>query len=293
MNLLLAIDLFLGKTQDNGRYSENTINAYRRDLYELSNFLSENRDVSSIEKGELRKFLVKLKKKNLEPSSQSRKIACFKSFGKFLVSETDLTKNPFSSLLFPKNKKKLVTVAPVSMVEAILNEIPKDFIAIRTHLCIELFYGSGLRLSELSQLKWNQFSNNFSTVQILGKGNKYRTVPITTPAKKILNKYKSHYQSIKTPESENKLLISGKGSPIGNRIIQKKITEYLKLAGKEGKASPHILRHSFATHLLDRGADLLAVKELLGHSSLSTTQKYTHVSVAKLKETYNKAHPRS
>ncbi len=172
--------------------------------------------------------------------------------------------------------------------------MPSDnFISFRTLLCIELLYGSGLRIAELTGLKWSDFNPDYSQVKVLGKGNKYRSVPITKTCSKTMARYQMLIEAKKGPSPTGRLIISQKGAPLGRRTIQRNVTEHLKKAGKEGKASPHVLRHSFATHMLNNGADLLAVKELLGHNSLSTTQKYTHVSVAKLKDIYNKAHPRA
>jgi site-specific recombinase XerD len=153
----------------------------------------------------------------------------------------------------------------------------------------------------LTELRWHQFSKDDTSVLVHGKGNKYRTLPLTKTAITALKQYRTEYDlnlinknAINESEYNNqKILISEKGKPVGVRTIQNDIEKILRQAGKEGKASPHVLRHSFATHLLDNGADLLAVKELLGHSSLSTTQKYTHVSLQRLKDVYNQTHPRA
>jgi site-specific recombinase XerD len=145
----------------------------------------------------------------------------------------------------------------------------------------------------LTALKWRHFSRDLYQVRVLGKGRKYRTVPLTDTCVRLLTRYRDQYERLKTPEAEDHVLISQKGAALGRRTIQKNVEALLKGSGKEGKASPHVLRHSFATHLLDRGADLLAVKELLGHSTLSTTQKYTHVSVKRLQTVYRRTHPRA
>jgi integrase/recombinase XerC len=170
---------------------------------------------------------------------------------------------------------------------------PEGFVAARTRLCVEMFYGSGLRLSELTGLKWTQVARDGAWVRVLGKGSRYRTVPLTASARDMLDRYRAGCRAHGIQTTAGPVLVSVHGKPVGNRIIQRSVTDRLHAMGRRGKSSPHVLRHSFATHLLDNGADLMAVKEMLGHSSLSTTQKYTHVSVKKLKETYAKAHPRA
>ena len=167
------------------------------------------------------------------------------------------------------------------------------FVEARTRLCLEMFYGSGLRLSELTGLRWAQIARDGSSARVLGKGNRYRTVPLTDSARALLSEYRDLCREPRHPRGRGTHPRLRRGKPVGNRIIQRTVTDKLQAAGRRGKSSPHVLRHSFATHLLDNGADLMAVKEMLGHASLSTTQKYTHVSVRKLKETYAKAHPRA
>ena len=156
-----------------------------------------------------------------------------------------------------------------------------------------MFYGSGLRLGELTGLKWSQVARDGAWARVLGKGSRYRTVPLTESAKAMLDQYRAACRGNGIQTVSGPVLVSVHGKPVGDRIIQRTVTDRLHAMGRRGKSSPHVLRHSFATHLLDHGADLMAVKEMLGHSSLSTTQKYTHVSVKKLKETYAKAHPRA
>jgi integrase/recombinase XerC/integrase/recombinase XerD len=260
--------------------------------------------------------------RRLAASSQGRLLACLKGFGRFLVGEYRLPRNPAQGIAFPRMEKKLFTVAGEEFLDGVLapagqpeagnpasgspaavpgNAVqdPGDgeageaaFVAARTRLCIEMFYGSGLRLSELTGLKWAGLAKDHSAARVLGKGGRFRAVPLTESAKAALAEWKALLAERGIPAA-GPLLVSAQGKPVGNRIIQRTVTDRLRAAGRKGKSSPHVLRHSFATHLLDNGADLMAVKEMLGHSSLSTTQKYTHVSVRKLKETYAKAHPRA
>jgi integrase/recombinase XerC/integrase/recombinase XerD len=209
-----------------------------------------------------------------------------------------MARNPAQGIAFPKQESKLFHVASEELLEEVLEKgrkadpEPETLVAARTRLCVEMFYGSGLRLSELTGLKWSQVARDGSSLRVLGKGGRFRSVPLTDSARALLADWKSLCAASGIPAA-GAVLVSGSGRPVGNRIIQRTVTAALRGAGRRGKASPHVLRHSFATHLLDHGADLLAVKEMLGHSSLSTTQKYTHVSVRKLKETYARAHPRA
>ncbi len=247
--------------------------------------------LADIDKRSLQLFLSG-EARRLSPASQGRLLACLKGFGRFLVAEYRLPRNPAQGIAFPRKESKLFNVAGEDFLEEVLGEEPGTFEEARTRLCLEMFYGSGLRLSELVGLKWSQIGRDGASARVLGKGSRYRTVPLTESARGLLEEYKGLCRERGIPAA-GPLLVSAVVKPVGNRIIQRTVTEKLRAAGRAGKSSPHVLRHSFATHLLDNGADLLAVKEMLGHASLSTTQKYTHVSVRKLKETYAKAHPRA
>ena len=284
-----AIAAYLADLRDERGYSKHTVDAYSRDLTKLQNWKSKF--ISELSKASLQLFLMK-EARQLAASSQSRLLACLKGFGKFLVVEYGLPKNPAQSIAFPKKESKLLSVASDEFLAETLSEEPSSFVEARTKLCLEMFYGSGLRLSELVGLKWNQIGKNGAFAKVLGKGNRFRTVPLTDTARTMLDDYRNRCAE-KGLSTTGFVLVSAQGKPVGNRIIQKTVTNRLQSMGRKGKSSPHVLRHSFATHLLDNGADLMAVKEMLGHASLSTTQKYTHVSVKRLKETYAKAHPRA
>lgn len=303
-----AAQAYLDFIRDARGYSPNTVAAYGRDLAKLTNWISKPAKsmrpiatIDALDKRSLQLFLSG-EARRLAAASQARLLACLKGFGKFLVGEYRLPRNPAQGIAFPRRETKLLTVAGEDFLEGVLegNGAGGDraaesdsFEQARTRLCVEMFYGSGLRLSELVGLKWAQIGRDGLTARVLGKGSRYRTVPITESARTTLSEYRALCRERGIPALAGPILVSAKGKPVGNRIIQRTVTDRLRKAGRHGKSSPHVLRHSFATHLLDNGADLLAVKEMLGHSSLSTTQKYTHVSVRKLKETYAKAHPRA
>lgn len=292
MELQEAIHLFLDFLEDKKEYSPNTVLAYQRDLSKLSQFIGKSYPISRIEIHDLKDFLVSYSLSSPRPASktQERLIATLKSFGTFLVGEKIMDQDPFTHLLFPKPQQSLPTFLSEEQAMQLFDRSPKNFIQQRTLLCLELFYGSGIRLSELVQITWEDFQHPYKKLRVLGKGQQYRTVPITQSCQESLSHYHMQWQA-KAKDTRH-VFISEKGVPLSVRTIQKNVTEWIKSVGKEGKASPHVLRHTFATHLLNRGADLLAIKELLGHSSLSTTQKYTHVSIEKLRETLQQAHPR-
>lgn len=300
-----AIEAYLDDLRDTRGYSRHTLSAYAQDLAKLREWAeilksrkpakgvpaADLTSVTQLTKRTLQVFLA-AQARALAASSQGRLLACLKGFGKFLVAKYGLPRNPAQTIAFPKQETKLVSVAGPEFLDEVLAEEPSNFVEARTRLCVEMFYGSGLRLSELVGLKWSQIGRDGAWARVLGKGSRYRTVPLTETAREALGDYRKACAA-NAIAATGPVLVSATGKPVGNRIIQRTVTNRLHSMGRKGKSSPHVLRHSFATHLLDNGADLMAVKEMLGHSSLSTTQKYTHVSVKKLKETYAKAHPRA
>lgn len=289
-----AVEAYLDHVRDVRGYSRHTLSAYSRDLEKLAAWCAKKGPAAAadLDRKTLQLFL-SAQARSLAAGSQSRLLACLKGFGKFLVAHHGLERNPAASIAFPKRESKLFTVASESFLDEVLAEEPDSFTQARTRLCVEMFYGSGLRLSELTGLKWNRIARDGSSVRVLGKGSRVRTVPLTDGARAMLDAYRGLCRERGIGTASGPVLVSARGAPVGNRIIQRTVTDRLHAMGRKGKSSPHVLRHSFATHLLDNGADLMAVKEMLGHASLSTTQKYTHVSMKKLKETYAKAHPRA
>lgn len=302
---------FLAHLRNERQVSPHTLDAYSRDLDALLAFVqpvateekaganpAANKPflLSDLNRRTLQAFMLE-QGRLLKPASQSRRLACIKSFGKFCAERKGLPENPALTLAFPKRESKLFQVATEKvLVDAIETQQDRDaWVALRTELCLEMFYGSGLRLSELAGLTFKDFSlsdDGVTMVKVLGKGRKVRRVPLTKAAVNCLSRYREH---IKTAghSLNGPLLLAETGKPIGIRIVQKQITAALQASGREGRNSPHVLRHSFATHLIENGADLMAVKDMLGHASLSTTQKYTHLTVGRLKQAYAMAHPRA
>jgi len=300
--LIQAIEAFLTSLQRERAASPHTVSAYRRDLSAFEYYLRRDSggqtaapDLSeAFTRVRLRSFLLE-QGRVLKPASQSRRLATLKSFGKFLVERGFLDSNPTVTLAFPRAEKKLYDVAGEADLGSAIGQAAESegWVALRTRLALEMFYGSGLRLSELKNIRWNDFQGQGQSVRVLGKGNKVRVVPLTHPTRVALSDYQKAMSDRGVASGQGPVFVTEKGRPIGVRILQKQITSALRAAGREGKSSPHVLRHSFATHLLDHGADLMAVKEMLGHASLSTTQKYTHLTVQRLKQTYALAHPRA
>jgi len=277
--------------------SPHTLTAYGHDLKNLTHYFAkrgkEDLQTPDLNKSLLQGFLIHLAGEKSKAASQARCVACLKSFGKFLVLQNLAEQNPAQGLRFPKREQHLFSVVGEELLEASMERsVGVDpFLDARDRLCLELCYGSGLRLTELVGLKWGDFIQGGSLVRVLGKGNKTRTVPVTRGTREALEGYRvACVNKGFTPRGT--LLLSHKGLVLGQRTVQRVVEARLRAQGRKGKSSPHVLRHSFATHLLDQGADLLAVKEMLGHASLSTTQKYTHVSVKRLKEIVSQAHPR-
>jgi tyrosine recombinase XerC len=276
-------------------YSINTCESYKRDLKQFTSFINQNYPYFSFEeimkKQILRDFTYTLTGYKFKSRTIARKIASLKSFCKFLVKKKFLQNNPAKTLLSPKLDKPLpVFITEKQAIDLDNKIIPKNNEDnIRNKAIIELFYGSGIRLSELHSLNVGTIDYKNLMVKVLGKGKKERIVPITKHAIDLIKKYLSLRKSKKGYDSP--LFATKKGKRLSKRQIQRIVEKCLSYVSLQKKKSPHVLRHSFATHMLDNGADIRAVKELLGHSSLSTTQIYTHISKEHLKKVYRLAHP--
>ncbi len=281
-------------------YSPNTVDGYRRDLHQLKSFVSEQFDQIPFDrimtKGVLRSFIFSLSEKRLKARSLARKVAAIKSFCKFCVRFEYLETNPAKALSTPKLDKPLPSFLTRNQAEA-LGEIDLEtvqsagWIAMRDRAIIELLYGSGLRLSELHGLDIGAIEKKRALIRVVGKGSRERIVPVTPDAIEAVERYRRVCPS--TTDTEKPLFVNKKGQRLARRTIQLIVEKQLAKVSQQKKRSPHVLRHSFATHLMDGGADIRAVKELLGHASLGTTQVYTHVSKEELLKTYRQAHPRS
>ncbi|MBL7092926.1 tyrosine recombinase XerC [candidate division KSB1 bacterium] len=295
------LDKYLHYIKTERSYSSHTIESYGIDVQQFYRFLDEQfgLDVISpakISRQNLRFYLAQLKKKSYQATSINRKIACLKSFFKFLHLHQHIASNPATGLFSLKTEKKIPFTFNYDQIKEAMSLINTDTaIGERDKTIFELFYGTGIRLSELANLNQKNIDFVNGLIKVSGKGGKERLAPMGEIAKQSLKIYLSRRNELlqKTINKDTDALFLNKyGKRLSTRGIQKRVARYMLLISSSG-AFPHSLRHSFATHLLDEGADLVAVKELLGHSSLSTTQIYTHVSAERLKQVYKQAHPRA
>lgn len=291
MKTLNLFDTFFSYLEFEKEFSKNTILSYKNDLKDFKNFLEIiNKNPEEIDKKDVFNYLIHLSKKRLKPSSLRRKISAIRSFYKFLIREEIIEKDPTDDLTFPKNEKKLPQVLTVEDIEKLINVIDnKTLKGKRDRAIIELLYSSGLRVSEIINLKIVDidFENNY--LKCFGKGSKERIVPFGELAKRYILDY---LEERKRQNINSDLLFVNKR---GEKLLRQYINNFLRIYSKKAKlrkkVHPHMLRHSFATHLLERGADLRSVQELLGHVDISTTQIYTHLTKDYLREVYLSTHP--
>lgn len=298
------IELYTFFLKNEKNYSNNTIISYRNDLIQLLNYLKDDKilkvnHVQYINQSIMRKYIVYLKKNNYSARSISRKISTIRSFFNFLLREGIIKINPIINLITPKINKKLPYFLYLQEVNKLIETPPRDtLLGIRDRAILELLYGTGIRVGELVSLNIRDIDLDEKTIRIFGKGSKERILPLGNPSIKAVQKYLASRNLFRKNISINKndlnaLLLNRFGGRLSARSIRRIIIKYMKIAGLNKKISPHVLRHSFATHLLGGGADLRSVQELLGHESLSTTQIYTHITKERLKVIYNKSLPRS
>lgn len=277
------------------KYSPHTLLAYENDLSQWACYFEKAYEISDPDKVTLsmvRSFIAEQIQAGMEPRSVNRKISALRSFFKFALRQGKVRQNPLRLIHGPKASKRLPVYVEKSQMEKLLSaEITPEFSSYRDHLILELLYGTGIRLSEALQLKEQDIDLNQGHLKVLGKRNKERIVPITHHLGKLIRNYldKKSEQGFQAPV----LLVSDKGLPMYPRLVYQIVNKNLSEVSTLQKKSPHVLRHTYATHLLDNGAELNAIKELLGHSSLAATQVYTHNSIERLKEVYKQAHPKS
>jgi len=282
--------------------SEHTVEAYESDLHQFVGFLcaksgGETVDLAHFSRQNIREYLYALSKAGLARKSIGRKLASLKSFGRYLVLEGILEKSPAGEIKTPKiEKKEPIFLSETEIQHTMSIPAGADMIPLRNRAILEIFYGTGIRLSELHGLDADSIDFHEGVFSVLGKGRKQRIVPIGRMAVAAVREYLPWRgkELLKCGcTGETALFINRRGRRLGRRSIQSAVTKHLKMVSEKEHLSPHVLRHSFATHMLDHGADLRAVQELLGHSSLSTTQIYTHVTMDRLIKAYRQAHPRA
>lgn len=275
------------------KYSKNTIMSYQNELFKFNDYFS-NKKIKDISKTDIRNYIKYLNSQKIDERSIAHSMSVLRSFYKFLSISNDKIENPIQTLNLPKIPKKLPNVLSVDDVDKILNIQVVDKYSSRDKAMLELMYSSGLRVSELINLKLNDISLDEDVVRILGKGSKERIVPIGDCAKEALNNYINIYRKdlFKNNRSDY-LFLSKNGTKLSRQYFFKLIKKQSSLNNINKNISPHTLRHSFATHMLNYGADLRSIQELLGHSDISTTQIYTHISQSKIKDDYINSHPHS
>jgi integrase/recombinase XerC len=295
-----AMNAFLQYLTTEKKYSSHTIDAYRRDVDQFVIYLSEiseSQDLISpgqITQEDVRQYLGSLVRYGLSKRSVARKQASLRSFFSFLLKGEEISVNPTSALSSPKMDKSLPVFLREEEIRSALNMINMDSpIALRDRSILELFYGTGMRLSELAELDITDLDLNAGTVRVFGKGAKERVLPVGRHLGEVLRQFLRVRNKFHPNKETQALFLNRKGNRLSTRGIQLRVHKWLEMFSEKKKLSPHVLRHTFATHLLDRGADLEAVKDLLGHTSLSTTQIYTHLSMDRLRKVYRQAHPRA
>jgi tyrosine recombinase XerC len=298
--LIFSIESFVSYLSKEKRYSVHTIKAYQSDLEQFAEFWGARNgdadfsDLKQTTKEQIRTYLSDLIRHGMSKRSVSRKLASLRTFFRYLMSEGLVENNPTLFILSPKLEKRLPKYLREEEIEHSLDEIDsKTAPGARDRAMVELFYGTGMRLSELVGLNVQDINLSSGTVRVRGKGDKQRILPIGKTVSRVLKTYLEARHQLSSSVQNQALFLNSRGERISTRGVQQIVRKRLSAASEKIQLSPHMLRHSFATHLLDHGADLQAVKELLGHATLSTTQTYTHVSREHLKKIYRQAHPRS
>jgi len=294
----MFVDDFLQYLRYEKNYSTHTVVAYKRDLSQLMDYVNAEYQITQpdqIDSDMLRSWMVSLMEKEVTARSVNRKLSCVKSYWHFLMRQGYAQTNPMQKVLAPKTKKPL----PVFLKEDEMEELLKpsanskeDFVVERDYLILDLFYSTGMRLSELIGLTDQEVDLEACLLRVTGKRNKQRLIPFGSELKNAISTYKVK-RDAKISGKPERLFVRENGLPLYPQLVYRMVHEKLSGVATLTKNSPHVLRHTFATTLLNRGAELNAVKELLGHSSLSATEVYTHTTFEELKKVYKQAHPRA
>lgn len=280
------------------RYSQHTTAAYQKDLFQFGEYIRNELhiEVTEVKHTHLRSYMVSLMEDKTSENTINRKISALRSFYKFLHRTQKINQNPALLIKAPKIPKRLPVFVDDQKMNVLLdskNYFDESFESVRDHIVIELLFGTGMRLAELLQLKDSDIDIYSGTIKVLGKRNKERIIPIS---KQLVNQVNEYVAQKKLQNFDNNLpnlIVTNKGTAAYPKLIYRIVTSYLNHISTNDKKSPHVLRHSYATTLLNAGADLNAIKELLGHASLAATQVYTHNSIERLKTIYKQAHPKA
>jgi integrase/recombinase XerC len=296
-NLTELVDFFLSYLQNEKRLSQHTVLAYKIDLLQFQTFLKSPNsefDIIQTQYQDIRRWIVQLSENEIDNRSINRKIASLRAFFKFLQIKKKIEVNPVTLVKSLKTAKRLPVYVEEKPMENLFADIEfvEDFEGLRDKLLLEMLYGTGIRLSELINIKVSDVDIFGRKITVLGKRNKHRVIPLHQTLLDLIQKYLKAKRDYFESEHDY-LILTDKHDQLYRVFVQRKVKHYLELVTTISKKSPHVLRHSFATHLLNRGADLNAIKELLGHANLAATQIYTHNSISQLKEVYKKAHPKA
>jgi len=294
----MLTESFLTYLKHEKRYSQHTIEAYRTDLLQFEQYVLDifELDLKDVAHDHVRNYITVLMEDHIGSNSIGRKLSTLRSFYKYLCRTGVLSANPLALIKAPKVSKMLPVFVDEKKMDDLLDSdvlFDDSFPSVRDKMIIETFFGTGIRLAELIALKESDLNAYDATLKVLGKGRKERIIPVT---KQLVHQLKT-YISLKSDQNFNnktgQLFVTDKGNDVTRSMIYKIVRKYLAYVSTQDKRSPHVLRHSYATSLLNRGADINAIKELLGHASLAATQVYTHNSIERLKLIYKQAHPKA
>ncbi|WP_161889933.1 tyrosine-type recombinase/integrase [Pontibacter russatus] len=292
------MDLFFKYLQYEKRYSPHTLTSYHTDLGQFAQYLQHTygiTDAAEANHAIIRSWILTLVQQNIQPRSINRKIACLRSYYRFLLAQQRIGANPMLRIKAPKASKKLPGFVLEEPFNTLLDSFTfeENFEGQRERLILEFLYGTGIRLAELLGVQHADIDHRAKTVRVLGKGNKERIVPLNDSLLGSISAYTEQKKRYFGDNNSANLLVTNKARPLYPKFVYRVVKKYISLITSSEHNSPHVLRHSFATHLLNKGADLNAIKDLLGHASLAATQVYTHNSIEKLKSIFEKAHPKA
>ncbi|MFK7957172.1 MAG: tyrosine recombinase XerC [Lysobacterales bacterium] len=284
---------FLHHLTHERQLSPKTVSAYQRDLDKLLQYAAsaEISEPESLSAQHIRSFSATLRRQGLSGRSVARHLSALRGWFEWLIREQSLTTNPAKGVRAPKAARRLPKSLDPDEVERLLNFPGDDWLAVRDRAIVELFYSSGLRLAELADLTWGGFSAEGDTVRVLGKGRKQRVVPVGRKAQTALDAWRQQRPTNTDPSAV--VFVSNRGTSLSHRTIQARVSLRAREMGLWQRVHPHMLRHSFASHLLESSGQLRAIQELLGHSDIATTQVYTHLDFQHLAKVYDAAHPRA
>jgi len=294
----MLIEKFLDYLQLEKNYSSNTLSAYKRDLIQYNKFIVENNCNLEIENADykiIRSWIVSMVNSNISNRSINRKVSSLKSFYKFLIKTETIRSSPLKAHSPLKQSKKIQVPFSQEEINSLLDSdfFTNDYKGVLQKSIIAFFYFTGVRRIELINIKESDISVESSTIKVMGKRSKERIIPILPKLKKTIKFYMEIKSKLIGNTSFEYLFISKNGKQLSEKFVYRTVNEYFKLVSPKIKKAPHVLRHSFATHLINEGADINSVKELLGHSSLSATQVYSHTSMERIKEVFKNSHPRA